>query len=90
VKVEVVNRTRLDGRSEASRYFSNYSQSSDWRLVAGLVERRPAVLVQHPDDPAGIPLYFILLDWSQDRLLKVRDFRYARYVIDGAELIKAL
>jgi RNA polymerase sigma-70 factor (ECF subfamily) len=90
VKVEVVNRTRLNGRSEVSRYFTNYSQSNDWRLVPGLVDRRPAVLVQHPDDPDGTPLYFILLDWSQDRLLKVRDFRYARYVIDGAELIKAL
>jgi RNA polymerase sigma-70 factor (ECF subfamily) len=89
VRVEVVNRTRLSGRREASRYFGNYGQSTDWRLVPGLVEGRPAVLVHHPDDPGGTPLYFILLDWSQDRLLKVRDFRYARYVIDGAELIKA-
>jgi len=90
VRVEVVNRTRLNGRSEASRYFTNYGQSADWRLVPGLVERRPAVLVHDPDDPSGTPLYFILLDWSEDRLLKVRDFRYARYVIDGADLIKAL
>jgi RNA polymerase sigma-70 factor, ECF subfamily len=52
-----------------------------------MVERRPAVLVHDPDDPDGAPLYFILLDWTGDRLLKVRDFRYARYVTDGAELI---
>ena len=90
VKVDVVNRARLNGRGEASRYFTNYSQSSDWRLVPGLVEGRPAVLVHHPDDPSGQPLYFILLDWTEDRLLNVRDFRYARYAIDGAELIKAL
>jgi RNA polymerase sigma-70 factor (ECF subfamily) len=90
VKVEVVNRTRLNGRNEVGRYFTNYGQSSDWRLVPGLVERRPAVVVHHPDDPSGQPLYFILLDWAEDRLLRVRDFRYARYVIDGAEVIKAL
>jgi RNA polymerase sigma-70 factor (ECF subfamily) len=89
VKVEVVNRTRLNGRGEAGRYFSNYGQSSDWRLVPGLVEGRSAVLVHHPDDPSGQPLYFILLDWSQERLMNVRDFRYARYVIDGAALIEA-
>ena len=39
------------------------------------------------EDPDGAPLYFILLDWTGERLLKVRDFRYARYVTDGAELI---
>jgi RNA polymerase sigma-70 factor (ECF subfamily) len=90
VRVEVVNRTRLNGRGEAGRYFTNYAQSSDWRLVPGLVERRPAVLAHDPDDPSGRPLYFILLDWSEERLMSVRDFRYARYVIDRAELIKAL
>jgi RNA polymerase sigma-70 factor (ECF subfamily) len=87
VKVEVVNHTRLSGRSEAGRYFTNYSQTRDWRLVPGLVERRPAVLVHHPDDPDGAPLYFILLDWADGRLLNVRDFRYARYATDGAEWI---
>lgn len=89
VKVEVVNRTRLDGRNQVTRYFTNYSQSRDWRLVAGLVDRRPAALVHDPDDPTGVPLYFILLGWAGERLLAVRDFRYARYATDGAELIEA-
>ena len=89
VKVEVVNRTRLNGRSEVSRYFGNYSQSRDWRLVTGLADRRPAVLVYDPDEAATTPLYFILLDWAGDHLLALRDFRYARYVTDGAELIEA-
>ena len=89
VKVEVVNRTRLNGRSDVSRYFGNYSQSRDWRLVTGLADRRPAVLVYDPDEAATTPLYFILLDWAGDHLLALRDFRYARYVTDGAELIEA-
>jgi RNA polymerase sigma-70 factor, ECF subfamily len=87
VKVEVVNRTRLNGRGEVGNYFTNYGRSSDWQLSPGLVERRPAVLVHDPDDPHGAPLYFILLDWTGERLLNVRDFRYARYATDGAELI---
>ena len=87
VRVEVVNRTRLNGRSEVGNYFTNYGRSRDWQLVPGLVERRPAVLVHDPDDPYGVPLYFILLAWTGERLLNVRDFRYARYVTDGAELI---
>jgi RNA polymerase sigma-70 factor (ECF subfamily) len=86
VKVEVVNRTRLNGRGEVGRYFGNYSQSRDWYLVPGLVEGRPAVVVLDPDQPAGPPLYFMLIDWRDGHLLNVRDFRYARYVVDGAEL----
>jgi RNA polymerase sigma-70 factor (ECF subfamily) len=86
VKVEVVNRTRLNGRGEVGRYFGNYSQSRDWHLVPGLVEGRPAVVVLDPAQPEGRPVYFMLIDWRDDRLLKVRDFRYARYVLDGAEL----
>ena len=86
VKVEVVNRTRLSGRGEVGRYFGNYSQTDDWHLVPGLVEGRPAVVVLDPAQPAGPPLYFMLIDWQDGRLLNVRDFRYARYVVDGAEL----
>jgi RNA polymerase sigma-70 factor, ECF subfamily len=86
VKVEVVNRTRLSGRGEVGRYFGNYSQTDDWHLAPGLVEGRPAVVVVDPAQPAGQPVYFMLIDWRDGRLLAVRDFRYARYVVDGAEL----
>lgn len=86
VKVEVVNRTRLSGRGEVGRYFGNYSQTDDWHLAPGLVEGRPAVVVLDPAQPAGLPVYFMLIDWRDGRLLNVRDFRYARYVVDGAEL----
>ena len=87
VKVEVVNRTRLNGRGEVGRYFGNYSQTTDWHLVPGLVERRPAIIVHDPDRPSGPPIYFMLLDWADDRLLGIRDFRYARYAVGDAELI---
>jgi RNA polymerase sigma-70 factor (ECF subfamily) len=87
VKVEVVNRTRLNGRSEVSRYFGNYSQTTDWHLVPGLVEGRPAVVVLDPAEPAGPPIYFMLIDWADGRLTKIRDFRYARYAVEDAELI---
>ena len=86
VKVEVVNRTRLSGRGEVGRYFGNYRQTNDWHLAPGLVEGRPAVVVLDPAQPAGLPVYFMLIDWRDGRLLAVRDFRYARYVVDGAEL----
>jgi hypothetical protein len=29
------------------------------------------------------------LEWADDRILSIRDFRFARYVTDGAELLVA-
>lgn len=87
VKVEVVNRTRLSGRGEVGRYFGNYSETSDWHLVPGLVDGRPAVIVHAADQPSGPPIYFMLLSWADGRLLAIRDFRYARYATADAELI---
>lgn len=87
VKVEVVNRTRLNGRGEVGRYFGNYSQTTDWHLVPGLVDGRPAVIVHDSDRRSGTPIYFMLVTWADGRLIEIRDFRYARYAVEDAELI---
>ena len=51
VRLDLVNKTRLNGKAEVSRYFGNYSKVSDWHLVPGLVEGRPAILVFDPGEP---------------------------------------
>src|SRR5205085_10053487 len=53
VRLELVSRTRLNGKAEVSRYFGNYSKVSDWRLAPGLVEGRPAILVFDPAAPGA-------------------------------------
>jgi RNA polymerase sigma-70 factor, ECF subfamily len=85
VRLELVNRTRLNGKAEVSNYFGNYSKVSDWHLVPGQVDGRPAILVFDPSEPDGLPKYFMLLNWSADKVATIRDFRHAAYVIDGAE-----
>jgi RNA polymerase sigma-70 factor, ECF subfamily len=87
VRLELVSRTRLNGKAEVSRYFGNYSKISDWRLVPGLVEAHPAVLVFDPAAPDAAPKYFMLLQWSAGKVATIRDFRHAPYVIDGAEYL---
>jgi RNA polymerase sigma-70 factor, ECF subfamily len=87
VQLDLVNRTHGSGRSEVGNYFSNYVRIGGWQLVSGFVDRRPAVLVRDPGDPVGAPLYFILLQWGGARIVNIRDFRYARYAIEGAELV---
>jgi RNA polymerase sigma-70 factor, ECF subfamily len=85
VRLDLVNKARMRGRAEVSRYFGNYSKASDWRLVAGSVEGRPAILVFDPSGPDRGPKYFVLLDWIRDKVATIRDFRYAPYVMESAE-----
>src|SRR6202047_5261337 len=87
VRLDLVSKTRLNGKAEVSRYFGNYSKIKDWHLVPGLVEGRPAIVVFDPNQPGSGPKYFMLLQWSADKVATIRDFRHAPYIIDGAEYL---
>ena len=87
VRLELVNKTRLNGRAEVGKYFSNYALVHDWLLVPGFVDRRPAILVRDPGNASAAPTYFVLLDWAGDRLIRIIDFRNARYATEGAEIL---
>jgi RNA polymerase sigma-70 factor, ECF subfamily len=87
VRLELVNKNRLNGKAEVSRYFGNYSKISDWHLVPGMVEGRPAILVFDPKLPGSGPKYFMLLNWQADKVATIRDFRHAPYIVDGAEVL---
>jgi RNA polymerase sigma-70 factor (ECF subfamily) len=85
VRLDLVAKTRMKGCAEVSTYFSNYSRTHDWRLVCGRVEGRPAILVHSPGSQSERPCYFVLLDWRDGKIVQIRDFRYARYAVEGAE-----
>jgi RNA polymerase sigma-70 factor, ECF subfamily len=87
IRLDLVNKTEMRGKAEVSRYFGNYAKVSDWHLVPGLVEGRPAVLVFDPNKRDSGPKYFMLLDWSAGQVAAIRDFRHAAYIIDGADYL---
>jgi RNA polymerase sigma-70 factor (ECF subfamily) len=89
VRLELVNKTRMNGKREVGRYFHNYADADDWQFVPGLVDGRPALLVRDPRDPSAPPAYFVLLQWSGDKLTNIRDFRHARYAIQDAAIVVA-
>ena len=72
VRLELVNRTRMNGKREVGRHFHNYSDVDDWRFVPGLVDRRPALLVRDPRDLSAPPVYFVLLQWVGEQLTRWR------------------
>ena len=86
VRLEMVNRTRRAGRRDVSEYFDRYSLSCAWHFVPGFVDRRPAIIAFDPQDPAGPPRYFVLLDWENGSIVNIRDFLFAHYAIESAEL----
>jgi len=87
VRLDLVAKLQRKGRTEVANYFDNYARLEDWHLIPGLVDGRPAVLVRNPSDPTGKLAYFILLQWEGDRVANIRDFRFARYATQGAELL---
>lgn len=88
-KLDLVARAQLRGRDQVGNYFTRYDQRRDWLLALGFVEGRPAVLFRRPGDPAAPAWNFAILDWEGDRIAHIRDFRYAPYGLEGAEITSA-
>jgi RNA polymerase sigma-70 factor (ECF subfamily) len=84
VQLELVTRFRRRGRDVVQNYFGRYRQQRNWHVLPGLVEGRPAVIVQDTDSRET--LYFVLLAWAGEQVTDIRDFRYARYAMEGVEL----
>jgi RNA polymerase sigma-70 factor (ECF subfamily) len=81
VRLDLVNRTRLNGREDVSVYFTRYSEKFDWHIEAGIVEGRAALLVHKPMDPTVA--YVVMLEWKDGRIVSIRDFHYATYVMQS-------
>jgi RNA polymerase sigma-70 factor (ECF subfamily) len=58
----------------------------DWRLDLGLVEGRPAILAYDPHEASLQPVYFMLITWDDAQVSLIRDYRYARHVMQDAEI----
>lgn len=83
VRLDLANRTRLDGRKDVSVYFTRYDATSGWRFEPGLAEGRPALLVSDPADPTAAIRYVVVLDWRDGEIAAIRDFLYAHYVMES-------
>ncbi|MER8763574.1 MULTISPECIES: sigma-70 family RNA polymerase sigma factor [unclassified Mesorhizobium] len=86
VRLDVVNRVRLRGRAEVSTYFGNYDRISDWTLSLAVVDGRPAILIRDPQAADGAVRGFMLVEWRDDQVIQIRDFRYAPWCLVDAEI----
>lgn len=89
VQVDVVNRTRLTGKKEASTYFGNYGRLGDWALSLGFVDGRPAILIRNPQADDAVR-GFVLINWRGEEVVRIRDFRHVPYCLENAEIRAAV
>jgi len=87
VQLDIVGQVKHTGADEIkSRYFYSYNRLDDWRMGVGQIEDRLAVLVYDVTEKSSQPAYFIVLTWKDSRVLSIRDYRFARYVMFDAEI----
>jgi RNA polymerase sigma-70 factor (ECF subfamily) len=59
VRLELVAKARMNGKSAVSKYFQNYGSVQDWHFVPGFVDGRHAAIVRNPkagETPADLVL----------------------------------
>jgi RNA polymerase sigma factor (sigma-70 family) len=91
-RLDLVSRTQRRGPG-VGEYFSRYADLRDFRVVPGILGDarggRPALAIHSPRSSED-PSYFVLLEWSGERITLIRDFRYVPYIADEVHLGRAL
>ena len=88
VKLDLVNRLQWEGRDKIGLYFTRYAEETKWRFAFGAIEGRPAMLVFDSTGPMERPAHFVLLGWREDRIIEIRDFLFAPYVLEAVDWVR--
>lgn len=74
------------GAADVGMFFGIYSRSAPVRLVPAWLEGREIIAV-YEDPGASKPSYLMWLEWENGQISFIRDYRYARYIVDDAEFV---
>ena len=79
--------TRRSGSGVVSHYFARYSEVPIlWRMEPAFIDGRPGLVATDPADAGS--RFIVLLGWSDGRIVAIRDFFFARYVMDGIHIAR--
>jgi RNA polymerase sigma factor (sigma-70 family) len=76
------------GAAEVGRFFTIYASFEGVRLAPAWVDGREVIAVFEGSNSLQ-PCYFMWLEWRDEQISFIRDYRYARYIVTDAELIMA-
>ncbi|MEO5558278.1 MAG: sigma-70 family RNA polymerase sigma factor [Dokdonella sp.] len=88
VKLELVNRLKLEGRDKIGLYFSRYAEVEKWRFAFGAIEGQPAMLVFDSTGPMERLVHFVLIDWRANQIIAIRDFLFAPYALEAVDWVR--
>jgi RNA polymerase sigma factor (sigma-70 family) len=88
VKLDLVNRLQWEGRDKIIPYFTRYAEETKWRFALGAIEGQPAMLVFDRTGAMERPAHFVLIDWSESRIVAIRDFLFAPYVLEAIDWVR--
>jgi RNA polymerase sigma factor (sigma-70 family) len=77
-----------NGAANVGMFFTIYAKFGGVRLAPAWVEGREVIAV-FEQSTTDKPSYFMWLEWRDGRISFIRDYRYARYIVDGADLTLA-
>jgi len=86
VRLDLVARLKRRGKSEVGEYLGRYATAEQWVFASGMVDGRPAMLVYDRDATLDHPAYFVALEFDGGRVSGIRDFLFARYAIEAADV----
>jgi RNA polymerase sigma-70 factor (ECF subfamily) len=91
--VHLTQATRADrrGAAEVGNFFTIYAGIPEFHLVpaylyGGYGDEVIAVFARADDDQ---PAYMMKVEWRESQIVRIRDFRYADYILDGADVVLA-
>ena len=76
------------GAAEVGRFFTIYASFASVRLAPAWVDGREVIAVFEGSNSLE-PCYFMWLEWRDEQISFIRDYRYARYIVTDAKLIMA-
>jgi RNA polymerase sigma-70 factor, ECF subfamily len=78
--------TRLKQRVVVAKYYDRYAEileNEDIRAESGFVDGVPAIAMYRPAT-SKTPAYFVLLEWSDGKVVKIRDYYHVPYIASGS------
>jgi RNA polymerase sigma-70 factor (ECF subfamily) len=88
VRLDLLSRRKLAGRSEVELYYTNYDRVYGWQAVPAWLDGRE-VLAMMVDGQGDSPAYFVELNWVGSKLTLIRDYRYVPYIATEARFALA-
>ncbi|MBN9511384.1 MAG: sigma-70 family RNA polymerase sigma factor [Alphaproteobacteria bacterium] len=88
VRLNQTARAERVGKSAVEIFFTFYAAAEGWRVAPARVEGREVIAVFEGTDQY-LPSYLMEIAWREGRIAAIRDFRHARYIAEGAEIVLA-